>query len=139
VGALRAVPPFAETRSDHLELIDSLTYELHVPSNRVLAREGEFVQQFMIVTDGYAAVCTGDTPIGTLGPGSTFGGAALLEHECSRVTVVTVAPTSVRVASSREFRSLLHAVPEFAAMAATGFETVHDVPLVAVSVAHAGV
>ena len=64
---LSKVPFFEHLKKKDLELIGRQTDEVDVPEGKVLAREGDFGQEFFVVESGTADVSRGGEVIARLG------------------------------------------------------------------------
>jgi len=115
VGALRAVPTFAELTVEELALVESLTLELNMPPRRVLASSGSPADQVLFLLWGRAVVTQGDATVGTLGAGDWIGAHEVLADRPHQSTVTADGPVVVRVATEGAFLSLVEAVPRLAA------------------------
>ena len=111
-GRLRSVPFFSGMSKRELAAIAQQTDEVDVPAGRVLAREGDFGDEFFIIDDGTAEVTRGGDAIAELGPGDFFGEMALLEEDRRTATVTAKTPMSLVVMTRANFRSLDRSQPE---------------------------
>ncbi|MCU1430670.1 MAG: hypothetical protein JWL83_4670 [Actinomycetia bacterium] len=114
VGALRAVPTFAEYSVEELRLVDALTLELNMPPRRVLAETGSRANQVLFLVGGFALVMRDSHIVGTLGPGACIGGHEVLADRPHETTVTADGPVVVRVATERAFLSLVEGIPRLA-------------------------
>jgi len=67
--------------------------------------------------EGTAAVTSDDETVTSLGPGSTFGEIAVLEHGRRTANVVAMTPVRLLALTAEDFEELAAEVPEFAAHA----------------------
>jgi CRP/FNR family transcriptional regulator, cyclic AMP receptor protein len=114
---LAEFPVFSQASRSELAVIRRQLTPLQLPAGRVLVREGDRGDQFMIVAEGAATVSQGGRTIATLGPGDLVGEMALLEHDGSgrrNATVATATEVVVYVGSRAEFRGILEAAPSVA-------------------------
>jgi CRP/FNR family transcriptional regulator, cyclic AMP receptor protein len=97
-----------------LEAVRGLFTELHVESGRVLARQGTLGHEFIIIIEGSASVDRGGVHVADLGPGDFLGEISLLDGGVRTATVTATTPTTIMVASTQEFNTLLGTVPTIA-------------------------
>jgi CRP/FNR family transcriptional regulator, cyclic AMP receptor protein len=109
---LAAVPLFEGLSKKQLRQISRLMTRLDWPAGKVLTREGERGEEFVIVLEGEVEVRQGDRVVATRGPGEYVGEIALLDKRPRTATVVATTPVSVEVLSRREFMNLLAEAPE---------------------------
>jgi CRP/FNR family cyclic AMP-dependent transcriptional regulator len=104
---LKQVPFFEGLDRRELGAVGRQADELDVAAGKVLAREGEFGQEFFVIESGTAEVTRGGEPVATLGPGEFFGEIALLEDDARRTATVTAATPMVLIVLTRaSFRAL---------------------------------
>jgi CRP-like cAMP-binding protein len=109
---LAEVPLFKGLPKKHLREISTLAMEINGKEGMVLTREGEIGHEFIIVLEGEVEVREGDTVIATRGPGDYIGEIALIDNRPRTATVVAKTPVVLEVIGRREFKTLLHDVPE---------------------------
>jgi CRP/FNR family transcriptional regulator, cyclic AMP receptor protein len=109
---LKAVPFFSAMSKSELAAVAQQTDEIDVPAGKVLAREGDFGEEFFVIDAGTAQVTRGGEPIAELGPGDFFGEMALLEEDRRTATVTATTPMSLIVMTRASFRALDRAHPE---------------------------
>jgi CRP/FNR family transcriptional regulator, cyclic AMP receptor protein len=109
---LAVVPLFEGLSKQQLRRISRLMTRLDWPAGKVLTREGEHGDEFVIVLEGEVEVRQGDRVVATRGPGEYVGEIALLDKRPRTATVVATTPVLVEVLSRREFMSLLAEAPE---------------------------
>jgi CRP-like cAMP-binding protein len=124
-GRLRSVPFFGGMSKRELAAIAQQTDAVDVPAGRVLAREGDFGDEFFIIDAGTAEVTRGGDAIAELGPGDFFGEMALLEEDRRTATVTAKTPMSLVVMTRSNFRSLDRAQPEVHATVAKAIAERH--------------
>lgn len=109
---------FADSGSAELERAASLLTPITLQADVVLIHQGSFGNEFMIVSDGLVDVTragvNGSESLAMLTPGEVLGEMALLHRVPRSATATTLVPTTVYVASVREFFALLSAVPSVA-------------------------
>src|SRR6266571_3435267 len=103
------IPLFEGLSKKQLGFVSRLSTQVELPAGFVLARQGTLGSQFFIVIDGRVEVRQHGVPIALRGPGSCLGEIALLGADRRTATLITRTPLQVRVASRREFYSLLTA------------------------------
>jgi CRP-like cAMP-binding protein len=108
---LKQIALFEGLSSKELSLVARLSTEVRLPAGRVLAQQGDTGAEFFVVLDGEVDVVRRGELIATRGPGSPLGEIALLGARPRTATLVASTPVQTRVASQREFTSLIHAVP----------------------------
>ncbi len=108
VDALRRSSLFAEFSRHELEELAKVTEDLEFEEGKVLAREGEFGQEFFVIADGEAVVERDGREVSRLKGGDFFGEIALI-WESARRTATVRAATRVRVfvLTRRSFRGLM--------------------------------
>jgi len=111
---LAEVPLFASLGKKQLREISSLATEVDVADGRVLTREGEHGNEFIVILDGEAEVRVNHDVVATLGSGDFFGEIALMANRPSTATVVAKTPMKLEVIHRREFQTLLRDNPEIA-------------------------
>jgi CRP/FNR family transcriptional regulator, cyclic AMP receptor protein len=125
-GRLKAVPFFNGMSKSELAAVAQQTDEVDVPAGKVLAREGDFGDEFFLIDAGTAQVTRGGEPIAELGAGDFFGEMALLLEEDRRnATVTATTPMSLIVMTRASFRALDRADPEVHATVAKAIAERH--------------
>jgi len=109
---LKDVPFFSSMSKKELAAVAQQTDEIDVPAGKVLAREGDFGQEFFIIDSGTADVSRGGERIGQLGAGDFFGEMALLDEERRTATVTATSPMSLIVMTRSSFRTLDRTMPK---------------------------
>ena len=110
-GRLKSVPFFSGMSKRDLAAIGQQTDEVNVPAGKVLAREGDFGDEFFMIDSGIAEVTRGGETLAELGAGDFFGEMALLEADRRTATVTAKTPMSLIVMTRSSFRSLDRAQP----------------------------
>jgi CRP-like cAMP-binding protein len=110
-GRMKSVPFFSGMSKSELAAIAQQTDEVDVPAGKVLAREGDFGDEFFMIDAGTAEVTRGGDAIAELGAGDFFGEMALLEEDRRTATVTAKTPMSLIVMTRSNFRSLDRAQP----------------------------
>jgi CRP/FNR family cyclic AMP-dependent transcriptional regulator len=119
---LKDVPFFRTMSKKELAAVAQQTDELDVPAGKVLAREGDFGDEFFMIDDGTAEVTRGGERIAELGPGDFFGELALLEADRRNATVTATSPMRLIVMTRPSFRSLDRSSPKVHEMVASAIE-----------------
>jgi CRP-like cAMP-binding protein len=109
---LKDVPFFSRLSKRELATVAQKADEVDVKQGEVVAREGEFGQEFFVIIDGTAEVLRADTPIAELGPGEFFGEMALLDEERRTATVRAISPMRVLVMTRQNFRDIDRSMPQ---------------------------
>ena len=111
---LRALDLFSETSRSEMALVARQLTMLRVPAGKVLMREGQRGNEFMIIAEGHAEVRQGGRTIATIGRGDLVGEMALLQRDGDgrrNATVTTVTDAVIYVGSPREFRQIISSAP----------------------------
>ncbi len=114
---LAELPLFSEVSRSQLAIIRRALTKVHVPAGCVLVEEGARGDQFMIISDGEAAVSRGGRGIATLQRGDLVGEMALLEGDGigrRNATVTVRSDATIYVGTPAEFRQILRAAPSVA-------------------------
>ena len=108
---LKAVPFFSSMSKKDLAAIAQQTDEIAVAAGKVLAREGDFGDEFFVIDAGTAEVSRGGERIAELGVGDFFGEMALIEADRRNATVTATSPMSLVVMTRASFRALDRSMP----------------------------
>jgi CRP-like cAMP-binding protein len=108
---LRSVDLFDGLQHNQLEAVDRLFTELTLPAGTDLIAEGGVGREFFVIAEGEVAVLRGRKEIARLHPGDFVGELSLLEAGPRNATVRALTEVRVLVQNSREFASLLDAIP----------------------------
>lgn len=108
---LNDVPFLSKLKRKEQQLFAQLADELDVPAGKVLARQGEFGDQFFVIEAGTADVSRDGEHVGELGPGDFFGEIALVREERRNATVTAKTPMTVIVMTRASFRAIDRAMP----------------------------
>ncbi len=109
---LAAVPLFEGLSKKQLSQISSLMTPLDIAAGRVLAHQGEFGREFMIVLKGEIEVARDGKVIAVRGAGDYVGEIALLDDRPRTATLTARTDIVVEVLNRAEFSSLLAEAPE---------------------------
>ena len=110
-GTLAEIDLFAELSKQERRRLTSLITPLRVKAGRVLTREGAQGREFMIISEGTAAVSRGGHEIARLGPGDFFGELSLVAGIPRTATVTADTDMVVNALNRREFATLLDQSP----------------------------
>ena len=124
-GRLKAVPFFSTMSKNELAAVAQQTDEVDVAAGKVLAREGDFGEEFFLIDAGTAQVTRGGEAIAELGAGDFFGEMALLEADRRNATVTAKTPMSLIVMTRASFRALDRDHPEVHATVAKAIAERH--------------
>lgn len=114
LGALAEIELFAELSKQERGRLASLMTPLRVEAGRVLTREGAQGREFLIISEGTAAVSRGGHEIARLGPGDFFGELSLVAGIPRTATVTADTEMVVNALNRREFAALLDESPAVA-------------------------
>jgi CRP-like cAMP-binding protein len=109
---------FADCTRAELRSIAGLTTYLQLPKDRVLMREGEVAEEFILIGRGTARVSRetheGPARVADVGSGEFLGEMALLTGNRRSATATATTDLAVFVSSIGEFRSILRIAPSVA-------------------------
>lgn len=108
---LARVPLFSRLRHGDLERVGQLAEEVDVPAGKVLIRQGESAQEFLIVVEGRVRIERDEKLLAVRGPGEFFGEIALVAEGPRTATVVAETPCRLLVLGHREFHALMDDQP----------------------------
>jgi CRP/FNR family transcriptional regulator, cyclic AMP receptor protein len=114
---LRELDLFSEVSRSELAVIEQQLTRLKVGAGRVLVREGDVGNEFMIIVEGQAEVSRGGRTIATIGPGGLVGEMALLDGRGRgrrNATVTAITDAEIYAGSPSEFRRIIEAAPSVA-------------------------
>jgi CRP/FNR family transcriptional regulator, cyclic AMP receptor protein len=111
---LRHVALFSACTNKELEVIDSATTELRFNAGQVLAREGEYGHEFLVIADGQATVSIDGHDIATIAAGEFFGEISLLDRGPRTATVTADTDVVAEVIGHREFDAVIAGAPHLA-------------------------
>jgi CRP-like cAMP-binding protein len=115
---LKGVPFFSSMSKKDLAAVAQQTDEIGVAAGKVLAREGDFGDEFFVIDSGTAEVTRGGERLAELGAGDFFGEMALIEEDRRNATVTATSPMSLVVMTRASFRALDRSMPQVHAMVA---------------------
>jgi len=114
LGHLSEVPLFSAAMGRDLALVARRAEDVQVEAGRILVSEGATGAEFFVILSGTAKVSRRGRKVATLGPGTTFGELALLDHGPRTATVTAATDLKVLVIAAREFAEILDEVPPIA-------------------------
>jgi CRP-like cAMP-binding protein len=107
IALLQGVWLFERCTKSQLTEIARICTPLSVDAGRVLAREDEIGNDFVVVAEGEAEASIRGAVVSKIGPGSFFGEMALLDGGPRTATVTSQTPMLLLVLDRREFDTLL--------------------------------
>jgi CRP/FNR family cyclic AMP-dependent transcriptional regulator len=111
LALLGAVPLFSACTKRDLSRIAALVEEVEAPQGKVMMRQGNPGRECYVISEGTAKATMRGRGSASLGPGDFFGEMALLDQGPRTATVTAETDMHLLVLNSREFFSLLDAVP----------------------------
>jgi CRP-like cAMP-binding protein len=108
---LGRVPLFAGLGDKDLEAVGRICDEVDLPAGRVVAKQGNYAEEFFVILDGTVAIERSGKHFGDFGPGDFFGELALLANIHRTATVTCTTACRLLVLGHREFNSLLAKYP----------------------------
>lgn len=114
VGWLRSIPLFEGMSSPELERLGRLGARVEVPAGEVLVDQGDPGTYCYAIAEGTAGVFVSGEHIATVGPGSTIGEMALIDHRPRTATVVANDPMILLRFDTHGFNELLDDMPKAA-------------------------
>jgi CRP/FNR family transcriptional regulator, cyclic AMP receptor protein len=111
---LKRVALFSACTNKELEHIDSATTELRFAAGQVLAREGEYGHEFLVIVEGQVTVSIDGRAVATLAPGEFFGEISLLDRGPRTATVTADTEVVAEVIGHREFDAVIADAPPLA-------------------------
>jgi hypothetical protein len=112
---LRQSPLFSGATDRQLRSVARSAEVAVVPADYRLTRQGDRVQEFLVVVSGRLAVTAGAKLVRVVGPGTWLGAVPILRQSRSQVSVTALTPARVICLGVREFNAFADAVPGFAA------------------------
>jgi len=112
VDLISKVPLFADLSKKQLGEVAAIADEIDLRAGKVLIREGERGREFFVLLEGEAEVRRKGRKVATSRAGEFFGEIALVSDRPRTATVTATTPVRVLVVNDRDFRELLHRVPQ---------------------------
>lgn len=109
--AFRGLSLFTHCTDDELAAIDATADEVHLPSGRVIFKQGQIGREFVVIIAGTAEVNRDGHVVATLGPGDHLGELSLLSDHPRNATVTATSDIIAEVIDRRNFEALLSASP----------------------------
>jgi len=103
IELIRGVPLFADLDDKTAERLANEFVERHFDEGAAIATEGTDGLNFFIVSSGEAAVTVQGSPVGTLGPGDSFGEVALVDKSARSATVTATSGFARALIAARAF------------------------------------
>ncbi len=117
---LATIPLFEGMTPAQLARIQRLGARVEVPAGEILVDQGDPGTYCYAIADGTAGVFVRNEHVATVGPGSTIGEMALIDHRPRTATVVANEPMVLLRLDTRAFNALLEDMPKAA-------ERIHDI------------
>jgi CRP-like cAMP-binding protein len=111
IDVLRKVPLFGNLSQRHLNIIAKHADEVRLGEGKILARQGEQGQEFLLIVEGSARVERNGKLIAKLAAGDFFGEMSLIDGKPRTATVIAETPITLLVIHTRSFGYLLDTVP----------------------------
>lgn len=111
ISLLDRVPIFSACSKKELGLIARLVKQVQFPEGRIITRTGETGVGLHVISEGQAAVLSGDRELAQLAEGDFFGEIALLDGGPRSADVVAKTEVRTLALSAWDFRSLLEDNP----------------------------
>ena len=105
---------FAGVDQEGLNRIADRIRELDVPTDRVIARQGEIGTGFFVIAEGMVRVVRDGEPLAELGPGDFFGELSVLDGKPRNAQVVSTKPTVCLALASWDFEAVVAEQPSVA-------------------------
>ncbi len=105
---------FAGVDDDGRRRIAERMTEVDLPTDRVIARQGEIGTGFFIVVSGAVRVVRDGDTIAELGPGQFFGELSVIDRQPRVAQVVTSGPTTCLALASWDFEAVVAEQPSVA-------------------------
>ncbi len=104
---LRTLDLFADCTPAELAAVDAATTRLWIDAGRVLLREGDADQQFMVIVEGEVGVSREPgAMVAVLSSGDFIGEMAMLTRARRSATVTTLTPVQLLVCNGGEFAAI---------------------------------
>ena len=111
---LAAAPLFVGVDAAGIERIAERTVEIEIPTDRVVARQGEIGTGFFVVARGSVRVVRDGETLATLGPGQFFGELSVLDGRPRNAQVIAAEPTVCLALASWDFEAVINEQPSVA-------------------------
>jgi CRP/FNR family cyclic AMP-dependent transcriptional regulator len=105
---------FAGVDAQGLERVAERITEVDVPTDRVIARQGEIGTGFFIIASGSVRVIRDGETLAELGPGEFFGELSVLDGKPRNAQVVSSEPTVCLALASWDFEAVVREQPSVA-------------------------
>jgi CRP-like cAMP-binding protein len=111
VALIRRVPLFAACPQRVLEEVSARSDEVDLRAGKVLVREGEYGDEFFVVSSGRVRMERHGNRVATYGPGEFIGEMALLDGRPRTCTAIAEEPTRLLIIQRRDMRFLIDSHP----------------------------
>ncbi len=109
---LRTIPLFEGMSDEELGRLRRLGTRVEVAAGEILVDQGDPGTYCFAIADGTAGVFVSGEHVATVGPGSTIGEMALIDHRPRTATVVANDPMVLLRFDTRSFREMLEDMPK---------------------------
>lgn len=104
-AALRATRELAACSEQHLRSLLRYADEVAVPAGRLIAQQGRYCREFVVVVQGALAVGSNGSRR-LLNPGDSYGWDSMWERSVNEATVVVESDARLLVMSHDQFRAV---------------------------------
>lgn len=111
---LAAIPLFEGMSAPELNQLRRLGTRVEVDTGEILVDQGDPGTYCFAIAEGTAGVFVSGEHVATVGPGSTIGEMALVDHRPRTATVVANDPMVLLRFDTRSFKALLEDMPKAA-------------------------
>lgn len=109
---LASIPLFEGMSDQELNKLRRLGARVEVGAGEVLVDQGDPGTYCFAIAEGTASVFVNGEHVATVGPGSTIGEMALIDHRPRTATVVANDPMVLLSFDTRSFRAMLDDMPK---------------------------
>jgi CRP-like cAMP-binding protein len=103
-ATLRAVPWLADCSDEDINSLVSSSDEIDLPAGAIVAREGHYCTEFVVVMDGKLCAKSG-TARSQLGQGDSLGWDSMWDRSINHATVVAESDVRLLVVGHAQFRA----------------------------------
>ena len=131
INRLARLPLFRACHQDELRWIASVAEEVEVPAGRVLAMQGSHAREFLMLTEGRAAIYVDGMKTGDLTMCDRVGETELLTARPALGSVIATTPCRLIAVEARRFEALVERIPTVSRQllrehALRGVRSMHD-------------
>jgi len=105
---------FAQLEKDDLERIAKAVVPRTYKAGQEIVKEGDQAVAFYVITSGKVELTKGGQPLGTMGPGDSFGEMSLLDGHPRSASLTAVEDTECLVMTRWDFTAELRTGPNIA-------------------------